>query len=56
MNAYEKAYRQLSDRGFCHFSSDAMDEYVRRARWRARLAAAFVVAAVLTYVLVIRPF
>jgi hypothetical protein len=56
MNAQEKAYRRLVGRGFCHFSSNEMDQYVRRARWRVRLAVAFVAAAVLTYILVIRPF
>ncbi len=55
MNAQEKAYRQLIGSGFCHFSINEMDEYVHRARWRVRLAAAFVVAAVLTYIFVIRP-
>ncbi len=55
MNAHEKAYRQLIGRGFCHLSTDQLDEYVHRARWRMGLAAAFVVAAVLTYALVMRP-
>jgi hypothetical protein len=56
MNAHEKAYRRLVGRGFCHFSSDEMDQYVHKARWRMGLAAAFAAAAVLAYVLSIRPF
>ena len=54
MNAHEKAYRQLIGRGFCHFSTNELDQYVRRARWRVRLAVALVVAAVLAYVFVMR--
>ena len=46
MNAHEKAYRQLIGRGFCHFSTDEMDQYVHQARWRVGLAAAFAAAAV----------
>ena len=56
MNAYEKAYRQLVGRGFCHFSTNQLDEYVHKARWRVGLAAAFAAGAVLAYVLVVRPF
>ena len=33
-----------------------MDEYVHKARWRMGLAAAFAAAAVLAYVLAVRPF
>ncbi len=55
MNAHEKAYRQLVGRGFCHLSSDEMDQYVRKARWRVGLAAAFVAAVFLTYVFMVRP-
>ena len=55
MDAHEKAYRQLISRGFCHLSISELDEYVRGARWRARVASALLVAAVLTYVFAIRP-
>ncbi len=56
MNAYERAYPRLVGRGFCHFSSNEMDQYVRRARWRVLLAVAFVAVALLTYLFVaVRP-
>ena len=54
MNTYERAYRRLTGRGFRHFSTSELDKYVRRARWRARLAGALLVAAVFAYVYVIR--
>ena len=56
MNAHEKAYRQLVGRGFCHLSTDEMDQYVHKARWRMAIAAAFAAVAVLAYVLAVRPF
>jgi hypothetical protein len=56
MNAHEKAYRQLIGRGFCHFSSSQLDEYVYKARWRMGLAAVLAAGAVLAYVLAVRPF
>ena len=49
MYKHEKAYRQLIGRGFCHLSSNELDEYVRRARFRIGLVAAFLGAAALTY-------
>ncbi len=56
MNAHEKAYRRLTDRGFCHFSTNQLDEYVYKARWRMGLAAVFAAVAVLAYVFAVRPF
>jgi hypothetical protein len=56
MNAHEKVYQRLVNRGFCHLSTDEMDQYVHKARWRMGLAAVFAAAAVLAYVLSIRPF
>jgi len=55
MNMHEKAYRQLIAFGFCHFSKDELDEYIRKARFRAYFAVAFLAVAVLAYVFVIRP-
>ena len=51
MNAYEKAYRQLIGRGFCHLSSYELNGYIYKSRWRARLAVAFLAAAVLAYIM-----
>ena len=56
MNAHEKIYKRLMNRGFCHLSTDQLDEYVHRARWRVGLVAAVAAAAVLAYVLAVRPF
>jgi len=55
MNANEKAYRRLIRHSFCHWSDNEMDEYIHRARWRARLVVAFLAALVLAYVCVVRP-
>ncbi len=55
MNMHEKAYRRLISYGFCHFSGDELDEYIRKARFRALFAVAFLAATVLAYVFVIRP-
>ena len=55
MNRYEKAYRQLIARGFCHFSEKELDKYIRNARFRARFVVAFLAAVVLVYFFLIRP-
>jgi hypothetical protein len=55
MNIYEKAYHQLVAHGFCHFSEKELDRYIRKARFRARFAVAFLAAVVLAYFFLIRP-
>jgi hypothetical protein len=54
MPKHEKACQQVG-RSFCHLSSSELDEYVRKARFRARVAVALLIASGVTYVLLIRP-